>query len=87
MQCGNVGIEIWFFFIISAVSLYLFTLGARPFQRWLRSRRPRSLGLSVIPAFFFNEPSLWTMRVLAVLPALMLFVAILGVICFFQGPG
>lgn len=86
MRCSSVGIEIWILVIFSAVSLYLLTVGARPFQRWLRARRPRSLGLRMVPAFFLSESSLWSMRTLAVIPAIMLFVAILGVICFFHGP-
>lgn len=87
MQCSSVGIEAWFFLVFTGVSLYLFTFGARPFQRWLRSHRPSSMGLRVIPAFFFSESSLWAMRVFAVIPAIMFFVAILGVTCFFHGPG
>lgn len=84
MQCSDVGIEIWFFAICSAALLYLFTFGARPFSRWLRARRPRSRGLQVVPAFLLD---LWSLRVLAVIPAIMLFPAILGVICFIRGPG
>jgi hypothetical protein len=87
MPCSSVGIEIWVLVIFSAVSLYLFTFGARPFQRWLRSRRPRSLGLRMVPAFLMSESSLWALRGLAVIPAMMLLVAILGVICFLRGPG
>jgi H+/Cl- antiporter ClcA len=87
MHCSSVGIEIWFLAAASAVLVYLFTFGARPFQQWLRSHRPSNLGLRVIPDHFFNESSLWSMRALAVVPAIMLFVAGLGVVCFFRGPG
>jgi hypothetical protein len=87
MRCSSVGIEIWGLAIVSAALLYLFTFGARPFQRWLRSRRPHSFGLRTVPLLFFDESSLWSMRALAVIPAVMLLVAILGVVCFFRGPG
>ena len=87
MQCSDVGLEIWFFAAASGVLTYLFTFGARPFQRWLRSHRSSSLGLSVLPGLFFDESSLWSMRALAVVPALMLFAAGLGIVCFFRGPG
>ena len=87
MQCSSVGIEIWFFAIVSAVSLYLLTFGARPFQRWLRAHRPRSVGLRLIPAVFLDESTLWSMRALSVIPAVMVLGAMLGVFCFFHGPG
>ncbi len=87
MRCSNVGIEIWFLFLLSAVLLYLFTIGARPFQRWLRFRRPRSMGLRMMPAVFFDESNLWSMRALGVIPALMLVASILGLVCYFRGPG
>lgn len=87
MQCSDVGSEIWILVVISAVALYAFTVGARPFQRWLRSRRSRSLGLRMMPAFFFDDSSLWPIRALAVIPAVMFVAAILGVICYFRGPG
>ena len=87
MRCSTVGLEIWLLAVVSAALLYVFTFGARPFQRWLRARRRSSLGLRMVPAFFFDESSLWTIRALAVMPAIMLFVAVLGIICFVHGPG
>jgi hypothetical protein len=62
---------------------------------------PVHLGIAPVPAvasiaqatqlgapseFFFDESSLWSMRALALIPAIMLVAAILGVICFFHGP-
>jgi len=87
MRCSSVGHEIWALAIFSAVSLYLFTFRVRSFQRWLRLRTLRHPGLRMVPALFLNESSLWSMRVLAVLPAIMFLVAILGVFCSFHGPG
>lgn len=87
MVCSNVGSEIWILLIGSAGALYLLTVGARPLQRWLRSHRSRSLAVGVLPAFLLDEARLWPIRTLAVIPGVMLFAALLGLVCFFGGQG
>jgi hypothetical protein len=61
----------------------LFVIATRPFQRWILERRPRNLGLRMIPRWFFN---LWVMKALGIIPGIMMIVAAMGLYCFFHGP-
>ena len=86
MLCSKVGLEVWAFLLVSTVLVALFVFATRPFQRWLRAMRPRNAGLGLMPAFLFEDSSVWLVRALGIIPVLMWAAAAMGVYCFFHGP-
>jgi hypothetical protein len=83
MVCSSVGYEIWVFAVASTGVFVLFVVTPRTFQRWIRERRPRNLGLSIIPNWCF---SVWALRAFGIIPAIMMVIAAMGLYCFFHGP-
>ncbi len=87
MTCSEVGLEVWLLFFASGSISLIALFAPRSLQRWLRKCRPGRAWASALPEPFYRESGVWAIRALGIIPAVMWLASLLGVYCFFHGPG
>lgn len=87
MTCSDVGLEVWPVFLVAGPISLIALLVPRSLQRWLRERRPGTAWASAIPEPFYRESGVWAIRALGIIPTVIWLASLLGVYCYFNGPG